>query len=134
MLEKWKRSWKAFRNAPPGKRFLARHQTREDSGSPAGRVAAVALGLVLILVGAVLLVIPGPGLIVIAFGAALVAQEFLWMAKALDRLELGLRRWYRAGRRFWKSASTAARAALAAGAALGVAGAGYVAYLWLLRG
>ena len=96
------------------------------------RIVVVTLGLMLIVGGAILLVIPGPGLLVIAFGGGLLAQESLWIAKALDRMELALRKLHRSGRRFWKKASSASRAAIAACATLCVGGAAYLAYVWLL--
>jgi hypothetical protein len=44
-----------------------------------------------LLAGAIMLVAPGPGVLVFALGAALVAEESLWMAKLLDRAELRIR-------------------------------------------
>jgi hypothetical protein len=41
--------------------------------------------------GAVMLVAPGPGILVFALGATLVAEESLWTAKLLDRAELRIR-------------------------------------------
>ena len=130
MLAQWKKRLRNFEAAPPGERFVRRYRAHKGSGHPAARVAVVVVGLLLIVGGAILLVIPGPGLLVIAFGGALVAQEFLVVAKALDWLELALRKLFRAGKRLWKKASMLARAAITAGAGLGAAGAGYLAWLW----
>ena len=49
-------------------------------------------GMAVLLAGAVMLVAPGPGILVFALGAALVAEESLWMAKLLDRMEVRIRR------------------------------------------
>jgi hypothetical protein len=49
-------------------------------------------GLALMAVGIVLLPMPGPGMLVIAVGAALVAEESKWAAELLDGLELWVRR------------------------------------------
>ena len=49
-------------------------------------------GLAIFLAGAAMLVAPGPGILVLGLGAALVAEESLWMAKLLDRAELRIRR------------------------------------------
>jgi len=133
MIAQWKKHLRDFRKAPAGERFVRRYRAQKGSGRPWTRIVFVVVGLVLIVGGAILLVIPGPGLLVIAFGGALVAQEFLWVAKALDWLELVLRKLFRAGKRFWKKASTLARAAITAGAALCAAGAGYLAWLWLFE-
>ena len=84
--------------------------------------------------GVVLLFIPGPGILLIAFGGALVAQQSLVDGKAAGpdgapRPEGGDAR----GERFWKKASTPVRVALvAAGLALAT-GAACLAYLWLFR-
>lgn len=90
-----------------------------------------AAGAVLLAGGIVLLFIPGPGLLLIAFGAALIARQSLWLAKRLDRLELVLRKLARKARTLWKRSSTAARAAIVAGTTILTAGAGYAGYLWL---
>ena len=55
-------------------------------------VLAIGGGLVLIALGIVMLVTPGPGLIVAAIGAALVAGESLVAAKILDRIDLAATR------------------------------------------
>jgi len=133
MFAKWKRSLRAFRESPPGERFVRRYRAHRGSGKPAARIALVAVGLVLIAGGAILLVIPGPGLLVIAFGGALVAQESLWTAKALDWLELVLRRLHRSGGRFWKNASSLVRAMVVAAALLGAVAVAYLGYLWLFQ-
>ncbi len=64
------------------------------------RLSVAALGLAVLTVGIVLLVTPGPGLLVIIAGLAILAHEFSWAATALDKAkaraeqarELALRR------------------------------------------
>jgi hypothetical protein len=46
--------------------------------------ASVALGAVLLLAGIALLVLPGPGFVLIAAGLALLATRFDWAKKPLD--------------------------------------------------
>ena len=128
MLEKWKKSWKDLESAPPGERFERMYRRRKSSGSAAGRIAMIAVGIVLIAGGVILLAIPGPGLLVIAFGGALIAQQFQAVARAFDALELLLRKLYRRAVAFWKKASTAVRAAVVGSAALVAAGAAYIAW------
>jgi hypothetical protein len=48
-------------------------------------VAVTIVGGVLILVGLVLLVLPGPGLVLIALGFGVLGTEYAWAAAALDR-------------------------------------------------
>lgn len=133
MLEKWKKTWKTFESAPSGERFERIYRRRKTSGSPALRVGLIVAGIILIVGGVVLLAIPGPGLLVIAFGGALIAQQFLFVARAFDWLEVRLRELHRACLAFWKEASMALRAAIVASAAVIAAGAAYVAYLFLFE-
>jgi len=64
------------------------------------RLSVAALGFTVLTVGLILLVTPGPGLLVIIAGLAILAHEFSWAATALDKAkaraaqarELALRR------------------------------------------
>ncbi len=49
------------------------------------RVSIAAVGFAVLAVGIVLLVTPGPGLLVIIAGLAILAHEFAWAAKALEK-------------------------------------------------
>jgi len=51
------------------------------------RFVKIAVGFVLLLAGSVMLVVPGPGLVTIALGLALLATEFLWARQLLARLK-----------------------------------------------
>jgi len=53
---------------------------------------AAGLGALMVLAGALMLVLPGPGLLVIALGMALIAEESLWASRLLDRLDLWIER------------------------------------------
>src|SRR5262245_42607285 len=106
MFKEWKKHWKVLDEAPAGRRFLHRHATRQrESRSRWKRAVTIVIGLALIAAGAIMLVIPGPGLLANAFGCALIAQEFRWAAVALDWIEVTLRKAARRASRFWKSAS-----------------------------
>ena len=48
-------------------------------------------GFTLLLVGIVMLVTPGPGWVVILGGLAMLAAEFVWARRLLDRLKSGRR-------------------------------------------
>jgi hypothetical protein len=133
MLEEWKKTWQEFERAPAGERFERMYRRRKSSGSPAARIGMIAAGVLLIAGGIVFLAIPGPGLPILAFGAALIAQQFLFVARALDDVELLLRKLHRKALAFWKKASTAVRAAVVGSAAIIAAGAAYVAYLVLFE-
>ena len=49
------------------------------------RLSVAALGFTVLAVGLVLLITPGPGLLVIIAGLAVLAHEFAWAAKALEK-------------------------------------------------
>jgi hypothetical protein len=128
MLDELKKHWRVFRDAKPGKRFEKLHDARSDSPPP---IVFYAAGAVLLAVGVVLLFIPGPGLLLIAFGGALIARQSAWLAKRLDRLEPVLRRYARKTRTGGRRSSVAVRGAIVTAAAIVAAGAGYAGYLWL---
>jgi uncharacterized protein (TIGR02611 family) len=48
------------------------------------RIAVTAAGAVLVLVGLALLVLPGPGLLLIIAGFAVLATEYVWAQRALN--------------------------------------------------
>ena len=48
------------------------------------RVARIAAGLGLVLLGLFLLVLPGPGILTIAGGLAILAIDFVWARRVLD--------------------------------------------------
>jgi uncharacterized protein (TIGR02611 family) len=53
----------------------------------ARRIVVLLLGVTLILFGAVLLVMPGPGWLVILAGLAVLALEFVWAQRLLKRIK-----------------------------------------------
>jgi len=130
MLGSWKRSWNAVKKGPPGERFVKRYRARESGRSPGARVVSIALGAALVVAGTIMLVIPGPGILVIALGGAFLAQEFLWLAKALDFAEVRLRSAVRRGCRFWASSSGPVRIGVISAAGVCAAGGAYVAWQW----
>ncbi len=53
-------------------------------GANAKRIAVFIAGSAVLLAGVAMLVLPGPGVIVILAGLAILATEFLWAERALD--------------------------------------------------
>lgn len=49
----------------------------------------IVAGFTLIAVGIVMIVTPGPGWLVIAMGLAMLAAEYVWARRLLDRLKAG---------------------------------------------
>jgi hypothetical protein len=88
---------------------------------------------VLIAVGVVLMFIPGPAVVMYALAGALLAEDSLPVARALDWTEVRIRHLVKWCQRVWKRAGTAARAAIVL-LALVVAGAGAYGAWWLTFG
>ncbi len=51
------------------------------------RIAKSALGTVLLILGVALIPLPGPGLLVITGGLAVLASEFEWARRTLDKIK-----------------------------------------------
>ena len=70
----------------------------------AKRVAVFVVGATIMLIGVILLVLPGPGLLVIFLGLSMLAGEFLWARLWLQRLRSGAASAARRARtwRFWR--------------------------------
>ena len=52
------------------------------------RLSVAAAGFMVLAIGLVMLVTPGPGLLVIIAGLAILAHEFTWAARALEKARL----------------------------------------------
>ncbi len=52
------------------------------------RLSVAAVGFIILAIGIVMLVTPGPGLLVIIAGLAILAHEFAWAARALDKAKV----------------------------------------------
>lgn len=55
------------------------------------RVVKVIAGFTLLLAGIAMLALPGPGWLTIAAALALLATEYAWARRALDRVERGVK-------------------------------------------
>ena len=54
-------------------------------GRNSKRIAISVIGAVFVLAGLAMLVLPGPGIIVLAIGFAILGTEYAWAAAALER-------------------------------------------------
>lgn len=91
----FKEHLRELREGKPGHRFQDhyRHEKAESrSHRSRGRVWRLVIGIVAVVVGAVLCVIPGPGLPFIFLGGGLLASESLVVARVMDWLELRVRK------------------------------------------
>ena len=132
MLVNLKRQWRTLREAPPGTRFKRRYERRQKTGrSGLAKPLYLGAGVVIFLAGLVLLPAPGPGLIVVAIGATLMAQESYFVAWTLDWLELRARAMWKWGSRAWRHIPLAVRGLLVASAVIAAGLAGWGAYALL---
>lgn len=105
---------RASEGALPGRRFEQRYWRRQRSRrSRMARLAWPALGIVIVACGLFLLPAPGPGIPVVLLGLAMVAENFLWVARLLDACEPPLRGAWDAAVTRWRRCSIALRIALA---------------------
>jgi hypothetical protein len=88
-----------FMSAPSGTRFRAHHERMQQQPSVMRTLIAIGVGLLLLALGLIMLVLPGPGLLVAAIGAAIIAGESLTAARVLDRLDAWVTRIWKRWRR-----------------------------------
>lgn len=92
MIARLKERWRELRHGEPGRRFRARYERRKCANRGAARKCLICiLGAVIVLAGIVLMPLPGPGILIVAFGALLMAEGSRTVADALDSLELRVR-------------------------------------------
>jgi len=58
-----------------------------DPLQQAKRLIKIVMGFTLLALGGVMLITPGPGVLIIGFGLALLAAEFVWARRLLNRLK-----------------------------------------------
>jgi tellurite resistance protein TerC len=54
-------------------------------GSPMRKILIAIIGTTILVIGIVLIVLPGPALIVIPVGLAILATEFIWARRLIER-------------------------------------------------
>lgn len=91
--------FRGFLASRSGTRFRRHHRRRQVRPHLLHTILAVGGGLLLIVAGIVMLVLPGPGLLVMVIGAALIAGESLLVARLLDRVDFWASVHYRRWRR-----------------------------------
>jgi uncharacterized protein (TIGR02611 family) len=74
--------------APRKRRFLDGVRERREKHLERSRIVRVVvaiIGFLVVLAGLAMLVLPGPGLLVIAIGLGILALEFVWAERLLER-------------------------------------------------
>lgn len=110
-------------------RFAARYQARQlKKKNGFVRALSVVGGIALLIAGAILMVIPGPGIPVLLVGGGLLAREFKWAATALDWLEERLTKVVRWLKRQWRQAPVPLRVVVVVFVAFVASASAYGAY------
>ena len=127
LLHRIRQESREFEHSRPGRRFTQRYERRQRSGTNSRKALKMAIGCLVLLLGIVLLFLPGPGLLVVLLGAGLIAEQSYNAARALDKAEVRARRLGAAALRAWRRTPTPAKIVLLAAATLAaVAFAAYV--------
>ena len=95
--------WRSLTSGTPGRRFSDRyHRNQKDKNRPwFGRILRFVLAAVIFAGALALTVIPGPATPLFFVAGALIATDWLWMAKVMDRVEVWLRKVFQPIARFW---------------------------------
>lgn len=113
MIERMQRSLREFQASKPGRRFrdryYRRHQETRSRFSPSSLLYSVG-GALLVIASLFLGPAPGFGFGTAFIGLALLASEFLSLAKLLDRSEVKLRSFGREMRDIWRTLPTVGKA------------------------
>ena len=81
--------WRRFGESEPGNRFQDLHRRRREvAGFGLRSIVVLAAGVGLLFVAVLLMVIPGPGLLVLFFGLGIIASEVLLTARFMDWAEV----------------------------------------------
>lgn len=107
--------WRSLSTGKPGHRFRDRYYQNQRNPQQRwiGRIVRFALAGVIFVGAAALTVIPGPAIPLFILAGALVASDWLWMAKFLDRAEIWLRKIIKPIGKFWENLPTYGRVLLA---------------------
>lgn len=86
------RIWSELKTGVPGRRFVDHYQRRQERRrGDVMRAVVIGGGALLIALGSIMLLTPGPGVAVLLLGAAIIAGESHSAAHALDWCEMQIR-------------------------------------------
>jgi hypothetical protein len=84
--------WRAQQRLRFGERVRIYPMGIADTWARARRLARIVVGFTLLGIGGLLLALPGPGWLTIVLGLAVLATEFVWARRLLDRFKRGAAR------------------------------------------
>jgi hypothetical protein len=136
MFETTKDNLRHLKAGEPGSRFRDFYDYRQQHrpcGISTARVLTILVGGLLVIGGAAIGWLPGPGGFIAILGLALLAQEFRPLAAVLDWLEPKLRIVWNALVAIWRRMSVVSRVVVAMTVVFTSVTAGYAAYSLLMR-
>jgi hypothetical protein len=92
MFSRIRAEWHQIEKAEPGTRFQRFHHKQQEKMPAWARPVYIGGAIVSLGVGVVLAFIPGPAVLFFALSAGLLATQSEWLAKRLDRAEVGARK------------------------------------------
>lgn len=134
MHHTFRQRWKTLTHGHPGRRFEDRYEagkkarSNTDWGNRIVRLLRLVLAMVAVLVGVVLVFIPGPAIVFFFLAGSLLAAESRGVARFLDWSELRLRAIWGWSRRHWEKLPQWGRVAFAAAVACLSALSAYASY------
>lgn len=130
-LRRVKQHWTRLMRGSPGRRFVERYKRAHRPRGRAGlawRILRFGGGLVLLVFGLVEIVLPGPAVLFLFLGGALLATESYAVARLMDGSELLARGVWRRWRVFWRGRTRRTRTLVTAFLAGGGLATSYVLY------
>jgi uncharacterized protein (TIGR02611 family) len=129
MFKNIKRRWESVKRGEPGHRFQDEYDKRHgENSSRAKKIGMLVVGAIVLVAGIILMPAPGPGILIVAIGGAMLAQESRIGARILDAAEVRGRALIQWARGVWERAPLAGKVAIALVALNVAAGALYLAY------
>ena len=129
-----KKQWQTLKRGKPGERFIQRYEAGQKAKKSAGpgfkllRVVRILVALGAVVVGIILVFIPGPAILFFLIAGSLLAAESRTIARFLDWAELKLRAVFSWLSRQWRRLHFAGKVAVSSLAATGAGGCAYAAY------
>src|SRR5687768_16912343 len=113
LLKNIKKRWQSLKRGEPGKRFQDEYDKRHGAdASRAKKIGILAAGVIVLVAGIILMPAPGPGILIVAIGAAMVSQESKFAARVLDGVEVKGRALIEWALGIWKRAPLAGKAGI----------------------
>ena len=128
VIEGIKSRWHSLKEGEPGKRFCQEYERRNRERGGKRNILMLAAGAIVLAAGIFFLPAPGPGILIVALGGGMIAQESRFAARMLDKTELLGRSVVTWALGVWKKAPLAGKIAIVVVSAAVTAAAVFLAY------